>query len=46
MAVSVRHLAARYALAEKIPAGGNVDASKDGVSLYLEKNIENIIKAS
>ena len=44
MAVGVRHLAARYARAEKIPNGGTVDACMDGVSLYLEKNIENKIR--
>ena len=41
MAVGVRHLTARYARAEKTPIGGTVDASMDGVSLYLEKNFEN-----
>ena len=44
MAVGVRHLTARHARAEKIPIGGNVDASMDGVSLYLEKNFENKIR--
>ena len=44
MAVGVRQIAARHARAEKIPAGGNVDASMDGVSLYLEKNFENNFK--
>ena len=39
MAVGVRHLTARYARAEKIPIGGNMDACMDGVSLCLEKNI-------
>lgn len=37
-------LSGRYLLAEKIPAGGTVDASMDGVSLYLEKNFENNFK--
>ena len=27
-----------YSRAEKIPAGGTMDAGKDDVSLYLEKN--------
>ena len=31
-------LAARNTRAEKIPAGGTMDACTDGVSLYLEKN--------
>ena len=43
MAVGVRHLAARYARAEKIPNGGSVDACMDGISLYLEKNINKMI---
>ena len=43
MAVGVLQLAARYARAEKIPAGGNMDACMDGVSLYLEKDFENQI---
>ena len=42
MAVGVHHLAARHARAEKIPVGGIMDARVDGVSLYLEKNIENL----
>lgn len=44
MAVCVCQLAARHARAEKIPIGGTVDASMDGVSLYLEKNFENKIR--
>ena len=32
-----------YFRTEKIPAGGNVYACMDGVSLYLEKNFENKI---
>lgn len=44
MAVGVRLLTARIARAEKIPPGGTLDACMDGVSLYLEKNIENKIK--
>ena len=43
MAVGVRQLTARYAGAEKIPAGGNMVACMDGVSLYLEKDFENQI---
>ena len=40
----VRQLSARNAYAEKIPAGGTMDACMDGVSLYLEKNFENKIR--
>lgn len=29
---------ARYARAEKIPAGGTMDACMNGVSIYLDKN--------
>ena len=43
MAVGALHLAARHACAEKIPAGGNMDACMDGVSLYLEKNFNKMI---
>ena len=32
-----------YSRAEKIPAGGNVYACMDGVSLYLEKNFNKMI---
>ena len=44
MAVGVRQLAAHYTRTEKIPIGGTVDACMDGVSLYLEKNLEKLIK--
>ena len=43
MAVGARQLTARYARAEKIPAGGTVDARVDSVSLYLEKDFESIL---
>ena len=42
MAVGACELAARNAHAEKIPIRDFLDADMDGVSLYLEKNFENV----